>query len=123
MSNDRSEGVIGACAACRGELPVLDASEIAPLHRRLDPRWTVLEGRRLERAFDFPDFREALAFAGRVGDAAESLAHHPELHVSWGRVRVTIWTYKVRGLTQADFELAETVDRLTPGPFYQGKPP
>ena len=61
------------------------------------------------------DFKEALAFANRVGEVAEAEGHHPELHVRWGAVRVVVWTYAVDGLTETDFALARHIDRICAG--------
>lgn len=100
-----------SCAACRGELPRLSEAESSSLLAHLDPGWRVVEQHHLAKAFTVPDFREALAFANRIGAAAEAEGHHPELRVAWGRVDVAIWTHKVDGLTGADFTLASHVDR------------
>jgi 4a-hydroxytetrahydrobiopterin dehydratase len=66
----------------------------------------------LEKEFPFKDFREALAFTNEIGELAESQGHHPDIHLAWGKVKVTIWTHKIDGLTESDFVLAAKVDRL-----------
>lgn len=67
---------------------------------------------RLERAFRFPDFAGAMDFARRVGAAAEAADHHPSLLVEWGRVTVSWWTHKIRGLHRNDFVMAAKTDAL-----------
>ena len=57
------------------------------------------------------DFAAAMAFANRVGDIAEQQGHHPDLHISWGKCAVEIWTHKINGLTESDFYLAAKADR------------
>ena len=65
----------------------------------------------LERKFS--DFAEAMAFANRVAEAAESANHHPDILVhGWNRVRLTLYTHTVEGLTAADFAMARTIDEL-----------
>jgi GAF domain len=57
------------CVACRHDSPRVTAAEIAELGREVSA-WQLLERdgiARLERAFDFPNFTEALAFTNRVG--------------------------------------------------------
>jgi len=78
------------------------------------PAWAVMDGRRLERTFTFPDFATALAFVNRLGALAEEMDHHPDLHLSWGEVIVSVWTHSVGGLTGKDFTLARAVDELVP---------
>jgi 4a-hydroxytetrahydrobiopterin dehydratase len=66
----------------------------------------------LEKTYRFKDFREALDFVNRVGALAEEQQHHPDLHLAWGRVKLTIWTHKIKGLTESDFVFAAKCDRL-----------
>lgn len=66
----------------------------------------------LEKTYKFKDFREALDFVNRVGTLAEEQAHHPDVYLAWGRVRLTIWTHKIKGLTESDFVFAAKCDRL-----------
>ena len=74
--------------------------------------WQVVAGHHLEKEYRFKDFREALAFTNRVGELAESQGHHPDIHLAWGKVKLTVWTHKVDGLTESDFVLAAKADRL-----------
>ena len=60
----------------------------------------------LEKSYAFDDFKQALDFTNRVGAIAESEGHHPDVHLAWGRVTLTIWTHKIDGLTESDFILA-----------------
>ena len=50
-----------------------------------------------------------------MGALAEEQNHHPELHLTWGRVTVTIWTHKIDGLTESDFVFAARTDNLPRG--------
>src|SRR5436190_4594934 len=102
------------CVACRRDAPCVTDAEIAGL-RPLIPEWELIEREgipRLERAFVFPNFAEALAFTLRVGEMAEEEGHHPALLTEWGRVTVTWWTHKIRGLHRNDFIMAAKTDAL-----------
>ena len=68
--------------------------------------------KRLERVFKFKDFAEALAFTNKVGQIAEEEGHHPSILTEWGRVTVTWWTHKIKGLHRNDFIMATKTDRL-----------
>ncbi len=48
----------------------------------------------------------------RGGALAESVNHHPDLHIAWGLCRVTVWTHRIDGLTESDFVLAAQAERL-----------
>ena len=90
--------------------PPLTADEAARFALEV-PEWQLLEGRPT-RTFEFPDFKTALAWVNLVGALAESEGHHPDIHLSWGQVRLVLWTYKVTGLTENDFILAAKCDAL-----------
>ena len=102
------------CVACRRDAPRVTEAEVSEL-KPLVPEWEMVEREgipRLERLFRFPDFAEALAFTRRVGELAEAEGHHPALLTEWGRVTVTWWTHKIRGLHRNDFIMAAKTDRL-----------
>lgn len=102
------------CEACRADAPRVTDAELAEFHRQI-PEWEILieEGvQRLRRVFSFKNFREALAFTQKVGELAEAEDHHPRIVTEWGRVGVTWWTHKIKGLHRNDFVMAAKTDRL-----------
>jgi 4a-hydroxytetrahydrobiopterin dehydratase len=102
------------CVACRRDAPLVTEEEIKELLPQI-PCWQMVERddiKRLERVFRFDDFARALDFTNRVGQAAEAEGHHPALLTEWGKVTVTWWTHKIRGLHRNDFIMAAKTDRL-----------
>ena len=73
----------------------------------------IVDGERLHKEFRFPDFARALAFVNRAGEVAERENHHPDLHLSWGKVLVETWTHSAGGLTENDFILAAKIEQAT----------
>jgi 4a-hydroxytetrahydrobiopterin dehydratase len=102
------------CIPCRGNIPPLKAEGLEKLHRQLDDGWTIVDEHHLEREYKFKNFRQALDFTNRVGELAEEQGHHPDIYLSWGRVKLTIWTHKIDGLTESDFIFAAKVDGPQP---------
>jgi 4a-hydroxytetrahydrobiopterin dehydratase len=100
-----------SCVPCRGGTPPLQEPELSKLAAAL-PGWSVIRAHQLERHFDFPNFKTALAFANRVGAVAEEQNHHPDLTVGWGKVDVVLWTHAANGLTESDFILAAKIEQL-----------
>jgi 4a-hydroxytetrahydrobiopterin dehydratase len=44
-------------------------------------------------------FRQALTFTNQVGELAEAEGHHPDIYLSWGKVKLMVCTHKIDGLT------------------------
>ena len=99
------------CVPCKGGTPPLKGEPLHALARQIEA-WNVIEERRLEKVFTFPDFRSALDFVNKVGALAEEQQHHPDIYLAWGRVEIKIWTHKINGLTESDFILAAKIDVL-----------
>jgi 4a-hydroxytetrahydrobiopterin dehydratase len=100
------------CVPCKGGTPPLAEPDLSRLGRDLKPGWNVVNGHHLEREFTFSNFREALNFTNETGELAERQNHHPDIFLAWGKVKVTIWTHKIDGLTESDFVLAAKIDQL-----------
>lgn len=100
------------CVPCRGGVPPLKGKEISQLQQQLHSHWQVIDEHRLEREFRFKNFRQALEFTNRVGELAEAQGHHPDIFLGWGKVRLTVLTHKIGGLTESDFIFAAKVDQL-----------
>ncbi len=102
------------CEACRVGAPTVTDAEAGELHRQI-PAWELIEAdgiKRITRTFRFGNFAEALAFTNQIGSIAEEANHHPRLVTEWGRVGVTWWTHKIRGLHVNDFIMAARADAL-----------
>jgi 4a-hydroxytetrahydrobiopterin dehydratase len=99
------------CVPCRGGVPAIAGKELEALAHQV-PQWKVIDGHHISRLFEFPDFRQALAFVNKVGEVAESQGHHPDILLGWGKAEVTTWTHKINGLTESDFILAAKIDKL-----------
>ena len=100
------------CVPCKGGVPPLKGEAVAALQSQLGNGWQVINEHHLEKQFAFKNFREALAYTNRVGELAETIKHHPDIHLAWGCVRLVLWTHKIDGLTESDFIFAAKADTL-----------
>ena len=100
------------CVPCKGGMPPLKGAELAKLAGELGGGWQVVAEHQLEKEYKFKDFREALAFTNKVGALAEAQEHHPDIYLTWAKVKLTIWTHKIDGLTESDFVMAAKADTL-----------
>jgi 4a-hydroxytetrahydrobiopterin dehydratase len=70
------------------------------------------DGDAIAKEFKLDDFVGSVEFVKRLVEPAEEMGHHPDLSISWNRVRVSITTHAAGGLTANDFELARRIDAL-----------
>ncbi len=99
------------CIPCRGGVPPLEGEELGRLSAQL-PEWRVADGHHIERAFEFPNFKSALAFVNRISELAEEQGHHPDICFGWKYARVLLYTHKIDGLTESDFIMGAKIDRM-----------
>ncbi len=94
------------------DTPPLTESELETFLEQLNNDWQVIDGHHLEKIYRFKNFQEALDFTNEVGALAESVNHHPEICLTWGKAKITIWTHSIGGLSEADFVFAARADQL-----------
>lgn len=91
-------------------MTVLNEQELSDQLRTLDG-WELTDGA-LRKRFSFEDFAGALAFANRVGGAAEAANHHPDVALGWGYVEVAWVSHDAGGVTERDTQMAARCDEL-----------
>ena len=75
--------------------------------------WSVTDGKVLEKDFKFKDFQEALDFVNKVGKIAEEENHHPDINLyGWNKVKISLSTHAIGGLSENDFILALKIGGL-----------
>ncbi len=102
------------CEACRAGSPLVTQEEIDELMPQI-PDWQIIEEEginRLVRTFKFSSFGEALSFTTKVGEQADEEGHHPAILTEWGKVTVTWWSRKIKGLHKSDFIMAAKTDNI-----------
>jgi 4a-hydroxytetrahydrobiopterin dehydratase len=100
------------CVPCQGGIPPLSRDEAAGYMEQV-PGWELsADGDKIERKFDFPDFKSANDFVDKVGNLAEAEGHHPDIAFGWGYANVVFYTHKINGLHENDFIMAAKVNGL-----------
>jgi len=103
-----------SCEACHADAPKISDEDLKLLMPNI-PDWSVIvvDGvMQLSREFDFRDFAQALAFTNRVGEIAETEDHHPAIVTEWGKVTVSWWSHKIKGLHKNDLIMAARTDEV-----------
>ncbi len=103
------------CVPCQGGVEPLKGEELNKLFDQLQDGWNVIEEHHLEKLFKFKDFKTALDFVNKVDELAEQLSHHPDICLSWGKVKIKVFTHKIDGLHENDFIFAAKAQQLYSG--------
>lgn len=101
------------CIPCEGGTPPFDQEKIKEYLAQLKSDWEVLENRKIRKEFKFKDFLGAIAFVNKVAEIAEQEDHHPDIHISYRKVLIELWTHAVGGLSENDFIVAAKIELLT----------
>jgi 4a-hydroxytetrahydrobiopterin dehydratase len=102
------------CTSVTATTPSLNQSDIDHYLGQLED-WRIYEKAgepRLEKTFTFKDFKQAVTFTNQVAQTADTEDHHPAILTEWGKVTVTWWTHRIKGLHLNDFIMAAKTDLL-----------
>jgi 4a-hydroxytetrahydrobiopterin dehydratase len=91
-------------------MALLSDSEVEERLAELDG-WS-RDGDAIEKTFENGDFVGSVKFVASLVEPAEGMGHHPDLEVSWDKVKVSITNHAEGGLTENDFKLAAKIDAL-----------
>jgi len=101
------------CAPLPAGTPALSSEEVSTLLSAV-PDWQAVDGT-LTREYTLPSYMEGVKWFALVAAMAEQEDHHPDALVTWCRVKLTLWTHTVGGLSENDFILAAKLERAWRG--------
>jgi 4a-hydroxytetrahydrobiopterin dehydratase len=101
------------CVECKGGVEALSEASAKQLLAKEIPNWNLIDNsKKLQRKFEFKNFKQSLAFVNKVGEIAEAQKHHPDINFGWGYAEIIIQTHSIGGLHQNDFILAAKIDAV-----------
>jgi 4a-hydroxytetrahydrobiopterin dehydratase len=100
------------CRPCEGSIEPLSSEKAKEFLKEINS-WSLMDDKHIEKVFSFKNFREALSFVNKVGELAENEGHHPNFFLfDWNKVKISISTHAIKGLSENDFILAAKIDSL-----------
>jgi 4a-hydroxytetrahydrobiopterin dehydratase len=104
------------CVPCEGGMAPLSRNE-AEGYIDAVRGWSLINGEQLKiaRSLKFKDFAQAMAFVNQIAALAENEGHHPDICISWNRVRLELVTHAIGGLSMNDFIMAAKINELKEG--------
>ena len=73
------------------------------------------EGKFITKVFEFEEFMDGISFLNKVAEVAEKEEHHPDMHVRYTTVTLSVQTHSEGGVTEWDVELAEAIEKRLVG--------
>ncbi len=70
------------------------------------------EGKFISKVFEFGTFLEGIDFVDRVARVAEEQEHHPDIHIRYTTIKLSVQTHSEGGVTKWDLELAGAIEKM-----------
>ena len=64
----------------------------------------------ITKDFKFSDFKSAFSFMTSIALKAEEIGHHPEWFNVYNKVKITLTTHDIQGLSDKDVTLGKYID-------------
>lgn len=100
------------CEPCEGGVEPLTREEFEVYLPQV-PGWSVVEDKKIEKEWVLKNFVEAMDLVQKIGEIAEEEGHHPDILIhEYKKVRVSLWTHAIGGLSVNDFVVAVKIEEL-----------
>jgi 4a-hydroxytetrahydrobiopterin dehydratase len=70
------------------------------------------EGDFITKTFEFRTFMAGIKFVNDIAKIAEKLEHHPDIHIRYTTIRLSVQSHDEGGITTRDFRLAEQIEKF-----------
>lgn len=108
--SSRPELEAKSCANLPPGSAALTAQQVAAL-AGVVPEWHVINNKAIEREYSCATYMDGVRWFALAAAIAEQENHHPDALVTWRKVKLTLWTHTVDGLSENDFILAAKLER------------
>ncbi len=100
------------CISCEKGGEALSHEKILKLLKLLN-NWDLIDDKKIQKEFKFKDFMEAKYFLDLMAMIAEEQNHHPLFTLNYNKLKISLSTHAVQGLTDNDFIIAKIIDDIT----------
>lgn len=91
----------------------LNDVEVKRFQNQLKDKWDVIHNStKISKDFKFGNFSEAMNFVNRVAMLAEKENHHPDMHISYNKIKIVFTTNTINGLSENDFIMASKIENI-----------
>ncbi len=100
------------CVPCEVKMPPMKEDEIQKHLSYLSLEWKVTDSIKIANEFKCKNFKEAMRFVNDIAEIAEQEGHHPDIFISYNKVKIELWTHFIGGLSVNDFILAAKIENI-----------
>lgn len=93
-------------------MKVIEKDELDNLLKEKSDLWKNVDFKYIEAEFSFKDFKESINFVNKLADIAEEMNHHPDIFISYSKVKLQVFTHSKNAITSLDIELAKRAQEL-----------
>ena len=101
-----------SCSLCALGGSPLKGQRLIDLKKQIDTTWELVEEHHLMKTFSFKNFSQGVKFINAIAEVAEKENHHPDVNLSYKSVKITLFTHKIKGLSESDFIMADKIDAI-----------
>ena len=102
------------CVPCEGGTLAMSPAETNQYLSKV-LGWELIDNIKIQKEFKFKGFKQSLDFVNKVGSLAEQEQHHPNITIIYNKVRITLSTHAIGGLSQNDFIMAAKIGQINKG--------
>lgn len=101
------------CAPCEGGTAPLTGYELKKYLAMVDDWSLSSDQKSIYKEFQLSNFVTALDFVNKIGALAETEGHHPNIEIfGYNKVKITLFTHAISGLSINDFIMAAKINEL-----------
>jgi 4a-hydroxytetrahydrobiopterin dehydratase len=78
----------------------------------LDLNEWAIQNELLVKEFVFSTFQDAINFVNVVAKIADEADHHPDIFISYNKVKISLTTHDVGEISEKDYSLAKAIEIL-----------
>jgi len=73
--------------------------------------WAI-QNESLVKEFVFSTFQDTMNFVNVVAKSADEADHHPDIFISYNKVKISLTTHDLGEISEKDYSLAKTIEIL-----------
>ncbi|TGK03828.1 4a-hydroxytetrahydrobiopterin dehydratase [Leptospira semungkisensis] len=88
---------------------------VEELRKELPQFWVIVNNMnepKIQRIYNLKKYADCVSLVSDLGKLADEMDHHPEILLTYGSVKVEIFTHSLNGISNFDLEYAKSADRL-----------